>query len=389
MRRRLGLALLLATSFAGAVGAAQRFDIGLIEPPAGVPVIGPVRVTAEVRGGQALQVEFWLDGRRVGVLDHPPWSLEVDAGEAIAEHRIRVVAVAPSGARAEAELTSPKIQIDEVVELPLQQAYVTATRRGAPVLDLRRDELRVVEGEREQKLVTFERGDIPLAALLLLDSSLSMLGEPLDAALAGARAFAAGMAPLDEAQLVLFSDRVVHRTSFTRDPDDLLAGLSGALARGGSAIHDHLMLALLELERRQGRRVIVLLSDGVDVESVLNVADLESVTGRSSALVYWIRIREGGTGTGHRSIWRDFAHHSAELANLERLVGASGGRVLDIARPAEATHAFGEVLAELRRQYVLGWYPDGLRHDGSWRPIRIECGRQDVELRAGQGYFDD
>ena len=63
--------------------------------------------------------------------------------------------------------------------------------------------------------------------------------------------------------------------------------------------------------------------------------------------------------------------------------------MLDIARPDEATHAFGEILAELRRQNVLGWYPDRLRHDGSWRPIRIECGRQDVELRAGQGYFDD
>jgi Ca-activated chloride channel family protein len=389
MRRRLALALLLAASFAGAAGAAPRFDIGLIEPAAGVPVIGPVRVTAEVRGGQALTVEFWLDGRLVGARDRPPWSLEIDTGEAIVEHRIRVVAVAASGARAEAELITPKIQIDEVVELPLQQAYVTATRGGTPVLDLRRDELRVVEGEREQKLVTFERGDIPLAALLLLDSSLSMRGKPLDAALGGARAFAAGMAPLDEAQLVLFSDRVVHRTDFTRDPDELVADLSGALARGGSAIHDHLMLALLELEKRQGRRAVVLLSDGVDVESVLNVADLESVTGRSSALVYWIRIREGGEGAGGRSIWRDYAQHTAELASLELLVAASGGRVLDIARPEEAAHAFGEVLAELRRQYVLGWYPDGLRHDGSWRPIRIECARKDVELRARQGYFDD
>ena len=276
-----------------------------------------------------------------------------------------------------------------MLELPLQQAYVTATLDGAPVSDLRREELRVVENGLDQQLVTFEGGDVPLAALLLLDSSTSMRGAPLAAALAGARAFAAAMAPLDEAQLVLFSDQVVHRTPFTRDPDALVAGLTGAEARGGTAVHDHLMLAVLELERRQGRRVVVLLSDGVDVESVLSSADLEAVTARSSALLFWIRLRRTSDDARFRSVWRDFGQHASELQQIGRLVAASGGRVLDISRPDQVPEAFAEILDELRRQYVLGWYPSGLRHDGSWRPIRIECSRRGVELRTREGYFDD
>jgi len=237
--------------------------------------------------------------------------------------------------------------------------------------------------------VTFERGDVPLTAILLLDSSASMRGGPLAAALAGARAFAAGMAPLDEAELVLFSDQVIAQSAFGSDPEALVAGLSGAEARGGSAIHDHLLLSLLELERRQGRRVVILLSDGVDVDSVLGTAELEAVAGRSPALLYWIRLGHEAAGARFRSVWRDFAGHAAELAGLERLVAMSGGRVLDIARPEQAQEAFGEILAELRRQYVLSWYPRGLRHDGSWRPIRIEVDRPGVELRAREGYFDD
>ena len=380
---------LLAALLAVPAAAAPRFEVGLVEPEAGAPVFGQIAMAAEVRGGDAARVEFFLDGRAVGELLHPPWRIEVDAGEENLERRFKVVAWSAAGERAEAELTIPPVQVDEVVELPLQQIYVTAAHGGEPVLDLERRDFQVVERGTDQTLVTFERGDVPLTAILLLDSSASMRGGPLAAALAGARAFAAGMAPLDEAELVLFSDQVIAQSAFGSDPEALVAGLSGAEARGGSAIHDHLLLSLLELERRQGRRVVILLSDGVDVDSVLGTAELEAVAGRSPALLYWIRLGHEAAGARFRSVWRDFAGHAAELAGLERLVTMSGGRVLDIARPEQAQEAFGEILAELRRQYVLSWYPRGLRHDGSWRPIRIEVDRPGVELRAREGYFDD
>lgn len=382
--------LLVAALLAAALLAAPAFEVAIVEPLAGQAAFGPTDFAAEVRGGEARWVEFYVDGRKVGERTAPPYRIEVDLGEENLERRFRVVAHGEAGAVSEAELVLPRIRVYDRIELPLQQLYVTASRAGGPAHDLARGHFRVFDGGVSQRLVTFERGDVPLAAVLLLDSSLSMRGAPLAAALAGARAFAAGMAPLDEAMLLLFSDQVIHRSAFGSDPATLTGGLTGAAARGGSAINDHLFLALKELERRQGRRVAILLSDGIDVDSLLSARELEQSIGRSPALLYWIRPASKAAGPlWHRSAWRDFKEHDAEVKALERMVARSGGRIVPIARIEQAEEAFREILTELRNQYVLGYYPSVARHDGSWRRIRIDLALPGIDLRAREGYYDD
>lgn len=382
-------ALLLLGALAPAVLSAAPFEIAIVEPLAGTAAFGVVDVVVEVRHEEAAWVELYLDGRQVERLASPPWRFTVDLGQENAERRFRAVAESVGGARDDVELTLPAIRVDEQVELPLVQLYVTAERQGVAALDLTRAEFRVADGGRPQSLVTFERGDVPLTAVLLLDSSLSMRGAPLAGALAGARAFVAAMQPLDEAKVLLVSDQVLRRTPFGDDPDTLLAPLAGVVARGGSAISDHLYLALKELEARQGRRVVILLSDGVDVDSLLGARELEPVVGRSPVLLYWIRLGGERRGVRHRSAWRGFEQHAEELAGLARLVERSGGRIFDLPRVADAEQVFRRVLEELRNQYVLGYYPSFDLDDGSWRPIRVEVSRPGIALRAREGYYDD
>ena len=380
---RIALAALLATAPAAAL------EVAILSPPPGAVVFGVVQVAVEVRGGEARKVELFLDGARVATAERPPWKLRVDVGEENVERTLRVVATAVHGERAVVERVLPAMRVDEVVELELQQLYVTVTRDGEPVQDLDRSDFRVEDGGAKQELVTFERGDAPITAAVLLDASLSMRGEPLASALAGARAFSEGLAELDEASLLLVSDRTLRRTPFAHDPGILLGGLDGAVAAGGSAVNDHLYLALSELERRQGRRVVILLSDGVDLDSVLTVRDLEPVTGRSQVLLYWLRLGGDQTKVRRRSVWRDFDEHTAELAALEHLVERSGGRILDLPAGGDPRTVFQEVLAELRGQYVLGWYPSASRGEGDWRELRVNVARLGVRLRAREGYYDD
>jgi len=381
--------------------------LAIVSPLAGVPAFGALEVVVEPRGIAPRRVEFWFNGVKAGEVTRPPWKLTIDTGEENIERRFRVVAsgaLAASGAsgasganptsgqRWEAEVVLPPVHVDDELDLPLQQLYITATTDDpsrAPVLDLRRESFRIFDSGRQQEIVTFEHGDVPLAAVLLIDSSISMQGAPLRAALAGAHSFATGMAPLDEAMLLLFSDRVVHHTPWSADPDELLAGIDGVEARGGSAVNDHLFLALQLLEKRQGRRVVILLSDGVDVESLLQAAQVNEIAVRSQALVYWIRVSSEPFDLLQRSAWRGVAEHSAEIRQLAATVASSGGRRLDIQRFEDAPGAFQKILTELRQQYVLGFYPDRLRHDGDWHPIKIEVAPRNVLLRTREGYYDD
>jgi len=197
------------------------------------------------------------------------------------------------------------------------------------------------------------------------------------------------MQELDRAKVIVFSDRILAATPFTGDPAVVGAGLEGVAAGGDTAIHDHLYVALKELEREQGRKVVILLSDGIDVESVLGMSDVEWKAGRMQSLLYWIRPGASADPSGYRSIWRDEEGYRLELEGLERVVTSSGGRIRGIAGLDEAAEAFRDILRELRGQYVIGYYPKVDRDDGAWHEVEVRVRTPGVKVRARGGYFDD
>ena len=279
-------------------------------------------------------------------------------------------------------------RVDEELSLDLQQLFVTVTRGGRRETALRRSDLRVFEDGDEQEVVTFETGDAPFTAVLLIDTSESMRGPRLEAALRGARGFTAGMKELDEAMLILFSDRVLRSVPFTGSGERLAAGLADTSAGGGTAVNDHLYLALKLLDGRQGRRVVVVFSDGQDVVSGLSMRDVLWKTQRSQTAVYWLRLSTPGrTADTFSSAWRNGAANREEGRLLEDAVRQSGGRTVDIAGIGEVEAAFRGILDELRAQYVVGYYPKNPRNDGSWRKVTVRlAGGGDVRVR--EGYVD-
>lgn len=281
-----------------------------------------------------------------------------------------------------------EIRVDEVIDVELQQLYVTVTRpSGDPILGLTAADFEVRDDGEAQTLSTFARGDIALSAVLLLDASASMEGDRLLTAAEGARAFVSRVLPHDEVSVMLFSDELLMRTPFANDAATLLAPVKGVEARGGSAINDHLYLALKDLEGRLGRRIVVLLSDGVDVESALGMEDVRWAARRSQALLYWIRLEDEAKGRIERSsAWRDRQGHAEQLRLLETAVAESGGRVEVIPGVEQAGAALQKILRELREQYVLGYQPTRNVGDGAWHKIEVRA-RGGV-ARTREGYFD-
>jgi VWFA-related protein len=70
-------------------------------------------------------------------------------------------------------------------------------------------------------------------------------------------------------------------------------------------------------------------------------------------------------------------------------VNGSGGRRIDIQRFEDSPRAFQQILTELRQQYVLGYYPQRVKGDGAWHPIKVEVQSKNTVLRTREGYYDD
>ena len=361
--------------------------VRILEPSPGQAVFGRVEVVADVITDEAVaRVDFLLDGEKVASVLRPPYRAIVDLGDGNVDRHFEVIALGAWGGRGAATLHTRRVEIEDTVEVALKQIYVTVERAGSQVLDLQRDRFVLFEDGRRRELVTFERGEVPLAAVLLLDASESMKGAPLQAALDGTETFLSLMGSLDEVQIVLFSDRPLAATRFSNQPEVLLAGLTGLPARGGTALNDHLYAGLRLLDRRQGRRVVLLLSDGADVLSTLRMRDVLWKVRRSDALIYWIRLGRGALGQ-FSSAWRNYAANEEERRGLEQAVGYSGGRILDVDGIEQVETAFREVMEELRGQYVLGYYPPLREGTGDWHDVRVDVGAPGVEVRYRPGYY--
>jgi Ca-activated chloride channel family protein len=371
--------------------AAQALEVRIVRPAPGEALIGETEVRAEVvPAGTAVQrVEFFLDGVLAGTAMQTPYRIVIDAGEENREHRLEAVAYGPGSERATASVITPRLHTDTEIRVDLQQLFVTVeNNRGRPVLDLTQDDFTVYDQGQPSPLVTFGRGDVPFTAVLLVDSSASMQGGRLERALDGARAFFAAMAPLDQAKLILFSDHVQLETPFTSIQPVLTLGLRGVTPSGGTALNDALYLAVKRLETRRGRKIAVLLSDGVDVESVLSIEEARAIARRQVTL-YWLRLRREEEGPRVRlsSAWRGATEHQQEFERLREAVLESGGRIADLTSVEEIPATLTSLLKELRDQYVLGIAPRQTGGRNSWHEVKVEV-RGGLRARTQDGYFE-
>lgn len=394
MRRLAAVLAFLSCTLAAAVTGAGEVWVAFVTPKQDAAVIGEVELEANVIAAQEIRdVVFYLDGRPVGMLTAEPYRLTIDLGEKNRPHVFEVIATDVEGAEARSRVTTRPVPISGRYEVDLQQLYVTATRDSQRVLDLEQGDFEVQDEGRAQSIVTFARGDIPFTAALLIDASASMYGSKLEAARAGATAFIDGMRELDQVKVMVFSDVIQNSTPFSAVRELLKAGLSGATGSGGTALNDHLFAALELLENRQGRRVVVLLSDGVDSHSALTMRQIDHQVRRSQAIIYWIRLLRAGDAADLESVhlssaWRGPGDYREQLDLLEKAVATSGGRTIGARTAQDIQPIFIEILRELREQYAIGYYPDNLARDGRWHRVKVSVGRPGVGVRTHQGYVD-
>ncbi len=380
-------------SLAGAAGlllagaALAQIAVRIQSPSPDQPVFGTTQVDVGVNSGEKVErVELFLNGKLMGTVQKPPYKFSLDVGDDNIRREFRAVAHTTSGAAAADTIVTVPVQINDEMNLKLRALFASVASFGKSNLTLSQEDFQVFDNGAPQQIVTFGRDELPLTAVLLLDTSESMQGERLEAVRRGTRAFLDGMKPSDEAMLALFSDRLLHFTPFTSDKKALDSAIATTQASGGTAVNDFLYLSLKLLDARQGQRVVVLFSDGSDVHSVLPAADVLWKARAGQSLIYWIQL--GGKHLSFTSAWRDFKGNDREFDQLEKAVKESGGRILAINRIDELEGAFRNILQELRQQYALGYYPTTAKGDGKWHKVEVRLRGGGGRVRTREGYAD-
>ncbi len=391
MRLLLCALTLLAVSGSHAVPE-EAPSVEFVRPRNLATVVGRTVIELGVRVPGAARVDHVLvlaDGKKVAKLASPPWEVSWDAGDSTEPHFLEAVLVLADGTHVRASARTSALRIDQYEQVSLVNLYATVRdKEQAYVADLTRDRFRVIENGRPQVIVRFSDEWKPLRVALVMDTSLSMESEKLEAARGAALSFLEGLRPEDQGMVVTFSDSVRVAQPLTSDRSALSAAIRKTRAQGGTALYDALWTTADLLERFDGRRVIVLLSDGRD-EAVngLEPGSLHTVEEaldralRSEAMIFAI-----GFGRNLAAEWDFFRRRSLE-AILRDLAEATGGRAIFSSRPGKLRSAFEQVAEDLRHQYSLAYTSDEPKRDGLWREVRVTTDRPDLVVVTRRGYF--
>jgi Ca-activated chloride channel family protein len=289
----------------------------------------------------------------------------------------------PRGRKPSSDEATPTITVN--VKLVSVFASV-ADGDGVPYASLRKEDFRIFEDGIEQKLSVFERqSGLPLSIVMALDTSMSTRKDlPLE--VASARKFAHTLLrPMDAISLYEFSTYVSEVLPFTNNERSLDAALNHLRTGAATALYDAIFLSAETLQRRQGRKVIVLITDGGDTSSKTDYHEAVRAAQISEALIYSIIMvpieADAGRDTG--------GEHA--LIQLSR---DTGGKSYYATSLPQLDDAFRQIGDELRTQYLLAYYPAN-RVGAEFRRISVELtdeAKQRVQhelyVRNRAGYYN-
>lgn len=265
-------------------------------------------------------------------------------------------------------------------------AAVVRDRRGRFVRNLTRDDFQVIEDGRRRQILDFHADDTgPLSMAVLFDVSGSMsVGSKLGAAKHAADHVIGWLRPQqDAAALFAFDTRLVEIQGFTSDLVKLHDGLDRLAPFGATSLYDAISATARKVAPyARRRRAVVVITDGIDTSSRLKPAEVSVAASAIDVPVYVIAVVSPlSDPNSDRSLETETP--VAEGSELGNLAEWTGGRLFVVSAPAQAAVTAGDLLRELRHQYVIAF--EAGRGEG-WRRLEIRTRRKNLVVRARSGY---
>jgi Ca-activated chloride channel family protein len=258
----------------------------------------------------------------------------------------------------------------------LYATVVDAQKRLVP--DLIQEDFEVLDNDKPQSIDVFVREVQPITVVVMLDTSASMTGN-LELLSRAAEQFVIRMLPKDKGLVGAFNDKIeFFPATFTDDRDQLIASLKELDFGNPTRLYDAIAASMDRLHKVDGRRVVLVFTDGDDTDSRVNSGDVLEQARHNEVMIYAVGLRS------------DYFNGSRQVrtrpdGGLKRLAEETGGGYFELDKTDELAPTFTRVAQELHSQYVLGFTPTVL--DGKVHRLAVRTKKPGMTVRARRSYL--
>jgi Ca-activated chloride channel homolog len=356
------------------------FQVRIVSPRIAPHLVGQARIEMDVRvpEGESLDsLELFFNETRLATLYDRPFVQTITVPET--NGGVGYI-------RAVAKLKDPSVPpIEDVVminspafmeelNVHLVELPASVTIGGKPADHLTEKSFRVLDEGKPVVISKFEHvRNLPLSIGLAFDTSGSMLHRLDEAQKAGAEFFQRVMRKGDKAFLLSFDKEPQLVQGWTTKVADIHAGLAKLRAEEATALYDAIVQGLYHFHGLRGQKALIVISDGRDTNSKFTFDQAMEYARRSAVPIYAIGIGIRGTDQDVR-------------LKLSRLTSETGGSVFYIEQARDLQRVYDDIQAELRSQYILGFYPSSdIRPGSKWREVTVQA--SEGKVRTVKGYF--
>jgi len=360
--------------FAQDVQKRRGFSITITQPAMLEVVFGKTKIAAQVEIDDPSlvdRVEFVVADDVVFVDREPPYEFFFDFGEEQRSWVVRAIAWHKEGVSVSDVAITRKLAFSNIEEVNRVILWISATdKKGEFIADLQQNEFKIFENDKEQRIIDFYAETRAITMAILIDTSGSMrdkIREVHDAA----GAFVDTIRDIDNALIIDFDDNVFLIQDLTNDHEALKEAITSTEPLGATSLYDALHAAYRKIGQIDGRKAVILLSDGEDTSSQFGFKRVLNEAKTNNTIVYTIGV---GGGSIDKNVMEEFAQNT-------------GGKAFFVSKAADLADVYQRIADELGKQYYLTYSTDNETWDGHWIKIRVESERPGVKVRARKGYF--
>jgi Ca-activated chloride channel family protein len=285
-----------------------------------------------------------------------------------------VFAVATSAALVAQQPQGPTFKAGTQV-VSLFVTVADAQKRLVP--DLAKEDFDVFDNEKPQAITYFDNSIHPITVVVMLDTSGSMT-LTIDLLKRAAEQFLIRLLPDDKAKVGAFNDKVQISSRFTNNRDQLISSVMDLDYGNGTRLWDAVALSLDELKGVEGRRVILVFTDGDDTASKVGLGNVIDRARADEVMVYAIGL-ESEYFNGQRQV------RSRPDGGLRKIADETGGGYFELKKTSDLAPTFTKVASELHSQYVLGFAPTQL--DNRVHKLMVKVKPAGLTARARRSYL--